>query len=209
MTYQTKKLGEKLFSEDVVTYSLFNNHIPNDSKVFFKFAHNINVKMPRGWNYWCAPEVDTIEVKKDKTIVAYELKGVRRYKQTEENWPAFYDGIGQAIAYLNLPWVYESEAKRKRYNGGAFDFVYLVYPRKSADFPDDEKEILNLLPIGVLIAMPDGKFYEAKMASKNPLLNLEAKQHFLENLQTIEKPSINGKNFRKIEQVGKEYFDEK
>ena len=208
MIYPTKKLGKKLFSEDVITYSLLKNYIPSDSKVFFKLAHNINVKAPRGWDYWCAPEVDVIEVRKDKTIIAYELKGVRRYKKTEENWPAFYDGIGQVVAYLNLPWIYENEAKRRRYNGGAFDFVYLVYPRKTAEFPEYEKEILSLLPIGVLIALPNGNFYEAKKAPQNPLLSQEAKKHFLENLHTIEKHSIGEKIFRKIEQVGKEYFEQ-
>lgn len=201
MNAKTNWSTKKLFTEDAVVYSLFKNYIPNDSEVFFKLTHNINIKTPRGWDYWCAPEVDVIEVKKDKTIVAYELKGVRKYKKTEENWPAFYDGIGQTVAYLNLPWIYEIENKKRRYDGGVFDFVYLVYPRKIAEFPEYEREILDLLPIGVLIALPDGKFYEAKTASSNPLLNQGAKEHFLANLQTIEKHSTNSRIFRKIDQA--------
>ncbi|MCX6813508.1 MAG: hypothetical protein NTV77_03485 [Candidatus Azambacteria bacterium] len=199
---------KKLFSEDAITYSLYKNHISSDSEVFFKLAHNINVKAPRGWDYWCAPEVDVIEVKKDNTIIAYELKGVRRHKKTEENWPAFYDGIGQAVAYLNLLWIYESAAKKRRYTGGVFDFVYLVYPRDKAEFPEHEREVLDLLPIGILIALPDGKFFKAKEAPQNPLLNQGAKKHFLENVDTIEKHSVRGKIFRKVERAGKLFFEQ-
>jgi len=81
-SWPTKKV---LFSEDAITYSLFKNYILKNSKVFFKFAHNINIKAPRGWDYRCSPEIDVIEVRGDGIVIAYELKGVRRYKETEEN----------------------------------------------------------------------------------------------------------------------------
>lgn len=204
--WSTKKLDTKLFSEDAVAYSLYKNYIVKDSETFFKLAHNISVKNDRGWDYWCAPEVDVIEARKDKAIVAYELKGVQKYKRSEENWPAFYDGIGQALAYLDLPWIYNNKTKGRKFRGGAFDFVYLVYPRKQKEFPDYESRILDVLPIGVFMALPNGEFFEAKEAPKNPLFDEQAKKHFLENLHTIEKHSVNSKIFRKIEGVGEEFF---
>jgi len=215
MTWPTKKLREKevIFSEDIITYALYKNYISKESKVFFKVFQNIDIKTGRDWNYWCAPEVDIIEVKKDGIINAYELKGVRKYKKTEETWPAFYDGVGQALAYLNLPYVSDSKAPEgsierfDKFKGGAFDFVYLVYPRdKIENFPEYEKRIFNLLPIGVIFAIPDGKFGVVKKASRNPLQNEEAKKHFLNNLDTLEKFSLNSRIFRKIKEKGERYF---
>lgn len=205
-SWPTRKLGEKLFSEDVVAYSLYKHYISENSKVFFKLAHNISIKDEREWSYWCAPEIDVIEVLENDTVIGYELKGVRKYKKTEENWPAFYDGIGQAIAYLDLPWVYDNKIKQRRFSGGAFDFVYLVYPRKQKEFPEYENRIFDLLPIGVLIALPSGEFFKAKEAPKNLLFDEQAKKHFLENLHTIEKHSTNSRIFRKIKGDGEEFF---
>lgn len=206
------EMNEKvLFNENVISFSLYKNYISKESRVFFKVSHNI--KPERNWEYWCAPEVDIIEVKKDGIINAYELKGVRRYKKVEEIWPAFYDGAGQVLAYLNLPYVGVSKAPEgpierfDKFMGGAFDFVYLVYARnKIENFPEYEKRIFNLLPIGVILATPDGKFGIVKEAPKNPLQNEEAKKHFLANLDTLEKFSVNSRIFRKIREEGEKYF---
>ncbi|MDP2752781.1 MAG: hypothetical protein Q8P40_00065 [Nitrospirota bacterium] len=97
-----QKLRKIIFSEDVLSYCLYKNCINNESRVFLKFLHNIDIKTKRIWSYWCAPEVDLIEVMKNNTITGYELKGARLRKGTED-FPAFYDGIGQAVAYLDLP----------------------------------------------------------------------------------------------------------
>jgi len=200
---QQQKVRKIIFSEDVLSYCLYRNCIPNESRIFFKISHNIDIKTNRIWSYWCSPEVDLIEVMKNNTITGYELKGARLRKGTEE-FPAFYDGIGQAIAYLNLPFVYENN--QFKFGGGVFDFVYVVYARNKIEFPEHEKKIFNLLPIGVILALPDGKFEKVKEAPKNPLQNREAKEHFLNNLDTLKRHSTNSRIFRKIKETGERYF---
>lgn len=202
--YPTKKLENKIFNEDAVCFAFYKNYIAKDSEVFFKFLHNMSPKIPKGWDYWCAPEIDMIEVKNDKTIIAYELKGAQRYKGTEINWPGFYDGLGQALAYLDLPKIVENSKFRP--TGGAFDFVYLVHARPTVTFEEYERKIFNLLSIGFIIVLPDEKVIKVHDAKPNPLLDEETKIHFLDNLHTLEKHSINNKIFRKIKQKGEEYF---
>ena len=206
MTWPTKKLGENIFNEDAVCYAFYKNYITRDSEVFFKLLHNMSFKAPKGWDYWCVPEVDVIEVKKDKTIIAYELKGARKYKEnsTDKNWPGFYDGLGQALAYLDLPKIFED--KKFRPIGGAFDFVYLVHARPDEKFEEFDLKILNLTPVGFITALPNGKFIKIRDAQLNPLREEETKKHFLNNLHTLEKHSTNSKIFRKICQKGEVYF---
>ena len=208
LTTGHRKLGENIFNEDAVCYAFYKNYIAQDSEVFFKLLHNMSFKAPKGWDYWCAPEVDVIEVKKDKTIVAYELKGARKYKDNsaDQNWPGFYDGLGQALAYLDLPKIAENSEFRSA--GGAFDFVYLVHARPQAKFEEYEQKIFNLLPIGFIIALPDGKFVKVHKAKPNPLLDKVTKRHFLDNLHTLEKHSINSRIFRGVKQKGGIYFQE-
>lgn len=197
----------KIFNEDAVCYAFYKNYIAQDSEVFFKFLHNMSFKTPRGWDYWCAPEVDVIEIKKDKTILAYELKGARKYKnhsEEDKNWPGFYDGLGQALAYLDLPKIAENNKFKPM--GGAFDFVYLVHARPTATFEEYEREIFNLLPIGFIIILPNGKAVKVHDAKPNPLRDEKTKRHFLNNLHTLEKHSINSKIFRKMHQKGETYF---
>src|SRR3989344_7784220 len=205
-SWPTKNLGKNIFNEDAVCYALYKSYIAQDSEVFFKFLHNISSKNPRGWDYWCAPEVDMIEVKKDKTIIAYELKGARKYKDNsaDQNWPGFYDGLGQALAYLDLPKIWQ-DGKFKTV-GGVFDFVYLVHARPDEKFEEFDLKILNLTPIGFITALPDGKFVKVHKAKLNPLREEETKKHFLNNLHTLEKHSTNSKIFRKICQKGEVYF---
>lgn len=210
-----KLKSAKIFSEDVISYALWKFYIPKESTVFFKISHNIDVKTFRGWDYWCAPEVDVIEMTKGNVINAYEIKGIRRKKELLE-WPAFYDGIGQTLAYLNLPYVGDSSTPKDspecfdKFGGGAFDFIYLVYTRdKIENFSEYEKQIFDLLPIGVILATPEGKFGIVKEAPLNPLQSKEAKEHFLKNLNTLEAFSVNSKIFRKIRIKGENYFSNK
>ncbi|MFH1288221.1 MAG: hypothetical protein ABII25_05945 [bacterium] len=193
-----------IYSEDALIYALYENYISQESEVFFKFTHNLEIKNQRGWDYWCVPDIDVIEVKKDKTTIAYELKGARKYKKNEINWPGFYDGIGQAMAYLELPKL----AINYEYKncGGAFDFIYLVHAMPDEKFMKDGKRIFDLLPLGFIIALPDGSFIKAKDASKNPLCDSKMKLHFLKNLQSLKKYSINSRVFERINQRGSEYF---
>lgn len=207
MSYPTQKLENKIFNEDAVCYAFYKNYIAQDSEVFFKFLHNMSFKTPKGWDYWCAPEIDVIEVKNDKTIIAYELKGARKYKDNSEdkNWPGFYDGLGQALAYLGLPKIVENSKFKPV--GGAFDFVYLVHARPEAKFEEYEQKIFGLLPIGFIIALPDGKFVKVHDAKPNPLRDEEMRRHFLDNLHTLEKHSINSKIFGRIKHQGGMYFE--
>lgn len=206
MTRQTENLEVSIFNEDAVCYALYKNFISPESKVFFKFLHNISPKTPKGWDYWCAPEVDVIEIRKDNTIVAYELKGAQKYKDgaKDQNWPGFYDGIGQALAYLGLPKIVENNKFRPI--GGAFDFVYLVHARPEAKFEEYEKRIFDLLPIGFIIVSPDGLCTNMRESSANPLKNDDAKEHFLDNLDTLAKHSIDSRIFRGVKKRGEIYF---
>jgi len=198
----------KIFSEDVVSYALYKCYVSKDSRVFFKISHNIDIKTGRNWYYCCVPDVDLIEIRKDNTIIAYELKGKRKGKKPENKSSkglAFYDGIGQALAYLNLPYI-SILGTFNKFNGGAFDFVYLVYARDELEFPDYEKRIFDLLPMGVILALPNGEFKKVREAPKNSLQSKEAKEHFLKNLDALEKFSVDGKIFRKIKERGEKYF---
>jgi len=207
-SWPTKNLGKNIFNEDAVCYALYKSYIAQDSEVFFKFLHNISSKNPRGWDYWCAPEVDMIEVKKDKTIIAYELKGARKYKDnsTDQNWPGFYDGLGQALAYLDLPKVWQNG--KFKTGGGVFDFVYLVHARPGESFEEYDLKILDLTPIGFITVLPDGKCIKIRSAQLNPLRDEGTKRHFLDNIETLEKHSIESRIFRGIKQKGETYFQE-
>ena len=59
-------------------------------------------------------------------------------KEESLDFPASYDGMGQALAYLNLPYVNETDPSMNlnKFNGGAFDFVYLVCARSKPEFPE-------------------------------------------------------------------------
>lgn len=209
-----------IFSEDVISYALYKNYISKESRVFFKVSNNMDIITGRKWNYFCAPDVDAIEVTKDNTLIAYELKGVRRGKKKKikfevrpPDFPAFYEGIGQALAYFNLPYVnYVNDDPAfnincvDKFKGGVFDFVYCVYARVNSEFPEHERRVFNLLPLGVILALPNGEFEKVKEASINPIQNKGAKEHFLANLNTLEKFSTNGKTFRTVKEKGERFF---
>jgi len=195
----------KIFCEDIISYCLYKYYFSKDNKIFFKVSQNINVKTGRGWDYWCAPEVDVIEVTPEGQIIAYEIKGFRKGKHGESEPPALYDGISQALAYFNLPYIAEGKNFNK-FGGGAFDFVYLIHARSEIKFPRYEKRIFDLLSIGFILSLPNGKFEKVKEALQNPLQSKEAKKHFLINLDTLEKFSLNSKIFRKIKGKGEKYF---
>ena len=200
------QMNQEVFNEDVITYGLWKFHISQESRVFFKVLHNLDIRTGRSWSYWCAPEVDVIEITKNNEITAYEIKGVRKRKNSLK-WPSFYEGIGQTLAYLNLPYVSEEEPKTfDKFSGGAFDFVYLVLARDKIEFKEYEKRIFHLLPIGVIFAIPNGEFKIVKNAPHNPIQSKEAKGHFLNNLDTLKKFSTNGKIFRTIKKKGQKYF---
>jgi hypothetical protein len=195
---------QNLYSEDAVAYSLHTNRLADGSRFLFKVHHNMRMRVERTWYYWCAPEIDVIEVKSDRRVIGYELKGARRYRAGQTDYPAIYDAIGQAVAYLDLPGVFEADARK--FAGGVFDSVYLVCAREQPSIDESEKRILAGLPIGAMLALPDGKIVTVKEAPPNPIQSLEAKEHFLQNLDALEKHTTSSRIFRRIEAAGNRWF---
>ncbi|WP_424674006.1 hypothetical protein [Candidatus Binatus sp.] len=191
-----------IFTENTLAYSLYK-HCDAESRLFFKFHHNMGVRQDRTWYYYCAPDVDVIEVRIDGPLVAYELKGARRH-QSGADYPAFYDAIGQAIAYLDLPGIFEND--QREFDGGAFDAVYAVCARETPRVYDSEVRILSTVPIGGMIALPDGQLFTVKEAPKNPIQNIRAKEHFLKNLDTLNKHTTQSRIFHAIEDAGNKWF---
>lgn len=196
-----------MITENVLSYIFFKNYCESESRVFFKFHHNVAVRRKRDWAYWCAPEIDIIEVKKDGTVIGYELKADRR-KNGQAEPPPLFEGIDQAIAYLDLPRVCENgeDKFKEKFQGGAFDFVYVAYTRQNSDFSQREIRIFNLLHIGVVLVLPNGECKRVKEAPPNPLLDLDAKNHFLNNLDTLKNHTIYSRIFSKIKLQGEAYL---
>ncbi|RKX63071.1 MAG: hypothetical protein DRP41_06730 [Thermodesulfobacteriota bacterium] len=193
------------FNEKVIIYALYKKCVKRGSKVFVRFSHNLTVKQNRNWDYWTGTDIDLLEVTKERMIIGYEIKGMKKYKGKYEP-PGLYKGLGQAMEYFNLPFVISKEDSKPKFNGGAFDFVYLVHARNEIRFSEYEKRIFDLVPIGFIIGTPDGKFETVKNAFLNPIQSKEAKEHLLNNLDSLEKFSLESKIFKKIQEVGEKYF---
>jgi hypothetical protein len=109
------------------------------------------------------------------------------------------------LAYLNLPIVLENN--QPKFKGGAFDYVYLVHARPEVKLSDNERRVLDLVPmIGFEVVLPEGTFEKIQEPKENPILDKEAKSHFLANLDTLNKFSTSSKTFRRIKGVGESYF---
>lgn len=201
------KKNETPFSEKVITYALYKKCVEKGSKVFIRFSHNSTVKQDRDWDYWTGTDIDLLEITKEGTVIGYEIKGMKKYKGRYEP-PRLYEGLDQAMGYLNLPFVIQKGNSKLKFDGGGFDFVYLVHARNEVEFLECEKRIFDLVSIGFIIATPDGEFSVVKKASENPIQSKEAKQHFLNNLDSLKKFSLESKIFKKIQEIGKGYFKE-
>ena len=88
-------------------YKYLYKHSGPDSKFFFKFQNNLTRRENRPWYYYCAPDIDVIEIRQDGKLIAYELKDARKHRSGIPDSPPLSDAIGQAIAYLDLPWIYD------------------------------------------------------------------------------------------------------
>lgn len=161
--------------------------IPATSRVFRKFSHNLN--LDRKWNYYTGTDMDVVEVTADNIIIGYELKGFRKYKGNLEP-SGLYEGLDQALNYLNLPYVFNMDNKML-FDGGVPDYVYLVHAGQNSEFQDYEKRVFSVTPIGFIIATSDEQFHKVREAKQNPIQSKEAKEHFLKNLDTLSKFSIN------------------
>lgn len=157
--------------------------IPATSKVFCKLSHNLN--LDREWNYYTGTDMDVLEVTTDNAIIGYELKGFRKFKGNPEP-PRLYEGLDQALNYLNLPYVF-NKSNETLFSGGVPDYVYLVHARQNAEFQDYERRVFSVTPIGFIIATPDNKFHKVHKAKQNPIQSKEAKEHFLSNLNSLGK----------------------
>ena len=157
--------------------------IPATSKVFRKFSHNLN--LDREWNYYTGTDMDVVEITEDNTIIGYELKGYRKLKGNPEP-PGLYEGLDQALNYLNLPYIF-NKSNKMLFDGGIPDYVYLVHARQNAEFQDYERRVFSVTPIGFIITTPDEKFHKVVDAKPNTTRNKEAKDHFLNNLSSLGK----------------------
>ena len=89
-------------TENVVLYLLYRKAKSRGSTCFFKLKHNMSLQ--RGWFFFFGPDIDLLKVTSEKGIVGYEAKGQRMVKDSVE-WPALYEGLDEAMAYLELPYV--------------------------------------------------------------------------------------------------------
>ncbi len=195
-----------MFNEKVIQYIL-KKCIKQNSKVFVNISHNWTVTENRNWCYYTGTDIDFLEITNEDEIIAYEIKGMRKYKgKRNDEPPRLYEGLDQTLGYLNLPYVMEDMSGQSKFNGGAFDFIYLVHARKEIDFSEYEKRVFDLVPIGFIIFTPDGKFEIVKEAIKNPLQIKEAKDHLLNHLDTLKNFSIESKIFKRIREEGERYL---
>jgi len=77
---------------------------------------------------------------------------------------------------------------------------------KSDEIDSGERKLFEFVPIGLMLALPDGRFATIKEAPKNPNQNPNAKAHFLRNLDTLENHEIRSRIFRGIKQAGERWF---
>lgn len=174
-------------TEEQLAKSIVSNYLAKDSKIFRKFSHNLN--LDREWNFYCGTDIDILEVTRDNKIIGYELKGYRKYKENFEP-PGLYEGLDQALNYLNLPYVCGKDGKML-FEGGVFDFVYLVHAREKSEFLEYERRVFGLTPVGFIIATSNGNFHKVQEAKSNPIQSIKAQEHFLKNLDSLKKFSIN------------------
>ena len=214
-------IGRVPITEDAVLYLLSRLGSKRGSEVFVRVANNFS--LDRGWHFWCAPDVDLLEVRPDDTVIAYEAKGQRR-RRGEIEPVGVLEGLGQALAYLDLPVITVGGART--FDGGAPDFVYLVHGSSSPDLLDARKKrVVDLTPVGFLAAFPsnEGVDSQAPLAASpiapqhrclaeilppkpNPLRDPRAKAFLLEHLSSLEMFGEKGRSYRRIEEAGRAVF---
>jgi hypothetical protein len=161
------------------------------------------MSLDRGWYFFFSPDIDLLEVTPEKTTIGYEAKGQTKGKDSPE-WPPLYEGLDEAMAYLELPYV--SKDGERMFDGGGLDMVYLVHPiSKTEDIREIWKRIVSLTPIGYLGVKLNGESSEAVPAKPNPILDEGAKRFLIDHLETLLKFSEGGKTFRSIAEQGQSY----
>ena len=149
----------------------------NASRILQKVRESKDVG---GYRYFSfSPDVDLLEVRKDETVVGYELKGYRRSKR-EMKPPSPYEGIDQALAILKNP---IRSPLSKAFAGSIFDYSYLVHPEGS--MVDTLADLLSLCtPIGLIVVSHRG-VKELVKPKRNPFLDDSMKSFFVSRLDTL------------------------
>ncbi|MCP8316564.1 MAG: hypothetical protein H3Z51_06860 [archaeon] len=188
-------------TEDVILYFLYRRAKSQGSRCFFKLKHNMSPE--RGWYFFFGPDVDLLEITNDKVVIGYEAKGQRMLKG-EPSWPALYEGLDEAMAYLELPYI--SKDGKRMFRGGGLDKVYLVHPiSKIQDVDEIWKDIMKLTPIGYVGILPNSEVLKVVPAKPNPIHNVDAREFLINNIGSLEKFTEIGRTFRSIRSEGELY----
>jgi len=198
-------------TEDILTLVLLDYLRQQESRVFARVSHNAGSKNSKikGWGFWFAPDIDLLEVREDNTVIGYELKGVVKHKskrkgkesETKKDYyylpPAPYEGIGQAIAYLDNPTIFspyennvevvtEEKFGKQTFSGGIFDYVYLVHPYLPEIDYSKTIRYVEYTPLGLILIDYEGA-REKVSPKQNPYLNNKIKKLFLDDLSILSK----------------------
>ena len=139
-------------TEDLLLFIMSLVARQRGSRVFFKISNKMS--LDRGWHFYCAPDMDLVEVRNDNTIVACEVKGQQK-RNGGYDWPACHDGLDQALKYLVLPRVTNQTTVRPMFKGGVPDRVYLVHPLPSTESIDPlDLKVISLTPVGFIGMLP-------------------------------------------------------
>ena len=133
-----------------------------------------------GYRYFgFSPDIDLLEVKRDNTVIGYELKGQRK-RGREVDTPQFYEGIDEALAYLVKP---VTSPLCSSFAGSVFDYVYVVHL-----FGTEVGRIADLLqrltPLGVVV-VDRRRTRELVKPKPNPYLSVDLKTCFLAHLDAF------------------------
>lgn len=179
------KEAQEPLTEDVLFLLLFKTLQARGSTVFQKVFHNVG---HGGWNYWFAPDIDILEVRSDRTVAGYELKGFQKRKGRYEP-PTLYAGLDQALAYLGLPWIIEPGEANAKFQGSLFNYVYLVHASEehvmSAGITHMSEIIASCTPVGFIVANYE-RVEEVVTPKGNPFKSESIKKLFLEHLGVLE-----------------------
>ena len=166
-------------TEDAVFLGLYNIlRRKNQSRLFRNVRVSKDVGGYRYFNF--SPDIDLLEVRRDDTVVGYELKGYRKAGR-EMKPPMHYEGIDQALAMLKNP---TRSPHSGSFAGSVFDYVYLVHPESSAI--DELADLLQMCtPLGLIVVNHSGTM-EVVKPKPNPFLEPEMKSLFTSRLDTLD-----------------------
>jgi hypothetical protein len=127
-------------------------------------------------------------------IIAYEIKGLNYL-----NRPPYYAGFDQVLAHMYISFKIKESPTNKtdssiltyntKFRGSIFDYVYLVHPYTGLEFEEEinkeAKSMAELMGVGYLIINSKRRLKELAKPKINPNVNSEAKQLFLDNIDSF------------------------